>query len=253
MADSTVVALAHELAAALSRAGDPQRARGQQAYMKSAMPFHGVPVPTVRRLVRAILPRYALEDAGIWREAVGFLWRNATHREQRYAAVEVLLAPGFGAWLTPDCLPLTEELIVDGAWWDTGDALAINAVGAVLKAEPARTTPLLRRWAVDDDFWRRRTAILAQIKFKEATDEQLLADAIEPSIDDPGQATQGGTRREARFFLRKGIGWALREYSKTKPGFVIDFVRQRADRLAGLSKREALKVLLKQGVVDAVP
>ena len=253
MADSTVVALAHELAAALSRAGDPQRARGQQAYMKSAMPFHGVPVPTVRRLTRAILPRYALEDVEIWREAVGFLWRNATHREQRYAAVEVLLAPGFGAWLTLDSVPLIEEMIVDGAWWDTGDSLAINAVGAVLKADPARTAPLLRRWAEDDDFWRRRTAILAQLKFKEATDERLLADAIEPSIDDPAQATQGGTRREARFFLRKGIGWALREYSKTKPRFVIDFVRQRADRLAGLSKREALKVLLKQGVVDAVP
>lgn len=253
MADSTVVALAHELAAALSRAGDPQRARGQQAYMKSAMPFHGVSVPTVRRLVRAILPRYALEDAEIWREAVGFLWRNATHREQRYAAVEVLLAPGFGAWLTLDSVPLIEEMIVDGAWWDTGDALAINAMGAVLRTDPAHTTPLLRRWAVDDDFWRRRTAILAQLKFKEATDERLLADAIEPSIDDPAQATQGGTRREARFFLRKGIGWALREYSKTKPCFVIDFVRQRAGRLAGLSKREALKVLLKQGVVDAVP
>ncbi len=221
--------------------------------MKSAMPFHGVPVPTVRRLVRAILPRYALDDAEIWREAVGFLWRNATHREQRYAAVEVLLAPGFGAWLTLDSLPLIEEMIVDGAWWDTGDALAINAMGAVLRTDPVRAAPLLRRWAVDDDFWRRRTAILAQLKFKEATDERLLADAIEPSIDDPAQATQGGTRREARFFLRKGIGWALREYSKTKPRFVIDFVRQRADRLAGLSKREALKVLLKQGVVDAVP
>ena len=253
MADRAVLALAADVVSALERAGDPQRARGQRAYMKSAMPFHGVPVPTVRRLVGNALKRHELADEDAWQEAVRLLWRRATHREQRYAAVEVLLAPGEAGWLGPAVVPLIEELVTSGAWWDTGDALAINGMGAVLRGHAEETAPLLLRWAEDDDFWKRRTAILAQLKFKEATDEGLLCAAIEPSIDDPVQATQGGTPAQARFFLRKAIGWALREYSKTNARFVIDYVHERAGRLAPLSKREALKVLLKNGAVAAVP
>ena len=251
-ADRAVAALAADLVSALTRGGDPQRARGQRAYMKSAMPFHGVPVPTVRRLVRHALKRHALADQDAWQEAVRFLWRRATHREQRYAAVEVLLAPADAAWLAPPAIPLIKELVTTGAWWDTGDAVAINGMGAVLRSCPEKTAALLLRWAEDDNFWKRRTAILAQLKFKDATDEALLCAAIEPSIDDPAQATEGGTPAQARFFLRKAIGWALREHSRTNARFVIDYVHERAGRLAPLSKREALKVLLKNGAVAAV-
>lgn len=220
--------------------------------MKSAMPFHGVPVPTVRRLVRSALKRHELADAGVCRQAVRLLWRKATHREQRYAAVEVLLAPGHNPWLTLASVPLIEELIVSGAWWDTGDAIAINGMGAVLRHCPEPATALLWQWAEDENFWKRRTAILAQLKFKDATDEALLRTAIERSVS-PASALQGGTPRDARFFLRKAIGWALREYAKTNPQFVIDYVGANSHRLAPLSKREALKTLLKTGAVDAVP
>ena len=234
-------ALAKEIVRALERAGDPQRARQQQAYMKSAMPFHGVPMPRLRTLVRSILLRHHLEDASAWQRAILLLWRRASHREQRYAAVEVLLAPAYRGWIVAERLPLIEELVVAGAWWDTVDAIAINAVGAMLREEPSPTKPVLRRWAEDDDIWKRRTAILAQLKFKDATDERLLQDVIEPSLG------------EREFFLRKGIGWALRQYSRTSPAFVVDYVRDHADRLSPLSKREALKALLKKGVVSTVP
>lgn len=244
--------LAADIISALERAGDPQRARGQQAYMKSAMPFHGVPVPTVRRLVRSALKRHELADASVCRQAVRLLWRKATHREQRYAAVEVLLAPGHIPWLMLASVPLIEELIVSGAWWDTGDAIAINGMGAVLRHCPAPATALLLQWAEDENFWKRRTAILAQLKFKDATDETLLRTAIERSVN-PASALQGGTPRDARFFLRKAIGWALREYAKTNPQFVIDYVNANSHRLAPLSKREALKTLLKTGAVDGPP
>ena len=224
-------ALAAEVVSALQRAGDAQRARRQQAYMKSAMPFHGVPVPRTRTLVRAVVLRHPFDDASAWQRAILLLWRRATHREQRYAAIEVLLAQQYRHWLAPDRLPMIEEMVVAGAWWDYVDAIAINAVGAMLRSAAEQTEPILRRWAADADIWKRRTAILAQLKFKDATDEQLLQDLIEPSL------------REREFFLRKGIGWALREYSKTKPSFVVGYVADHADELSPLSKREALKAL----------
>ncbi len=198
--------------------------------MKSEMPFHGVRVPEVRRLTRAILPRHPLPDAEAWQRAVLLLWRKANHREERYAAIEIVLASQHRKWLAPERLPMIDELIVDGAWWDYVDAIAINGLGAMLRAHPRQTEPALRRWAGDENHWRRRAAILSQLKFKERTDLALLRACIEPSID------------AKEFFLGKAIGWALREYSKTNPEFVIDYVRDH-DRLSGLAKREALKAL----------
>ena len=209
--------------------------------MKSALPFHGVPVPRVRQLVKAILPRHPLLDADSWQAAILRLWRNATHREQRYAAIEVLSARRYAGWLTPGAWPLIEELVVVGAWWDYVDAIAPNAIGALLRSHPDESKATLLRWAKDDDIWKRRAAILAQLKFKGATDEDILRAVIEPSV---------GARE---FFLRKGIGWALRSYSYACPAFVIDYVRDNADRLSPLTKREALKALLKAGTVATVP
>ncbi len=84
--------------------------------------------------------------------------------------------------------------------------------------------------ARSDNVWKRRTAILAQLRSKHATDRKLLADVVEPSVDEP------------EFFLRKGIGWALREFSKTDPVWVIEFIATHSG-LSGLSRREALKHL----------
>jgi hypothetical protein len=97
--------------------------------------------------------------------------------------------------------------------------------------------PKLMRWASRDDLWLRRTAILAQIKFKARTDTDLLHHAIQGSIFD------------GDFFARKAIGWALREFAKTNPQWVVDYVRDHAHRLSSLSQREALRILRKQGVV----
>ena len=162
-------------------------------------------------------------------------------REERYAAVELLLHPHYLKWLTPERIDLVEELVVTGAWWDFADAIAGTGVGAMLTTYPAETALILRRWAGDDDLWKRRTAILAQLRRKKATDPELLFGVIEPSI----------ARNE--FFLRKGIGWALREYSKVEPETVVDYTTRNAARLSPLSKREGLKVLMKKGVISAIP
>ena len=199
--------------------------------MKSELPFHGVRVPEVRRLARATIRAHPLPDAHAWEETVLEVWRSATHREQRYGAIELAYAPAYRRWLRPARLPMVEEMIVTGAWWDYVDQLAAKHMGHLLASYPEDIRPVLLTWAEDTDIWRRRTSILAQLKFKADTDADLLFALIEPSL------------AEKEFFLRKAIGWALREYSKTRPEAVTDYVAANHRRLSPLSRREAMRAI----------
>jgi 3-methyladenine DNA glycosylase AlkD len=213
----------------LAAAGDAAKAPEIQAYMKSAMPFRGVPTPARTKLMRRILAAWAPRDRATWEATVRTLWDGATYREERYAAIDLCAHRSARPWHDATTVPLYEHLIVTGAWWDHVDAVAIHFVGPILRADPAGVATTIRRWAVDDDRWLRRSAIIVQNRATRSTDTHLLAEAIEHNIGD------------ADFFIRKGIGWALREYAKTDPAWVRAFV---ADHdLAPLSRREAMKHL----------
>jgi 3-methyladenine DNA glycosylase AlkD len=127
-------------------------------------------------------------------------------------------------------------MIVTGAWWDHVDELASRRVGPILRAHPTAMVALLRRWAVDDDRWRRRTAIIAQLGSKDTTDVGLLADVLTANLLDGPPVTQD-------FFIRKAVGWALRQHARTDPGWVRAFVSTNRERLSQLSYREATKHL----------
>lgn len=239
---TTEFALTATIAKELETLADPERAVQQQAYMKSTMPYAGVGAPELRKLCRDAFKAQPPPDAEAWHEAVADLWRTAEVREMRHAAIELLNVPRFKkAWLAPDAVPLIREMVETGAWWDYVDTLASNVMGDLLRRFPEQITPLLYAWAEDEHLWVRRTAILAQLKFHEATDEALLVHAIEGSLHD------------SDFFARKAIGWALRQHSRTNPKMVIDYVNEHRDVLSPLSKREAFKLLLKDGTVDSVP
>ena len=122
-----------------------------------------------------------------------------------------------------------EELIVTGAWCDLVDGIASRRLGGLLRRYPAEMGKEMLRWSRDRDMWKRRSAILCQLGFKEETDLELLYGCIRPSLD------------SNEFFLRKAIGWALRQYAWTDPDEVARYVKAHEDRLSGLSKREALK------------
>lgn len=226
------------LLAALRERSDPVRAEQQQRYMKSNLPYFGVAVPEVRRITRATSRTFRFTSADAWQAAILSIWRSAERREELYSAVELLNDPTYRAWLSPDRIDLIQELVVTGAWWDLVDGIASHATGRMLAAYRAETSTILRSWSVEEDIWLRRTAILAQLRFKTDTDRTLLVDVIEPSVE----------RQE--FFLRKAIGWALREYSKVEPEFVLDYIARNTDRLSPLTRREGLKVLAKQGRVN---
>lgn len=216
---------------ALATHADPARAEPMRVYMKSAMPFRGVPSPELKRVCRHLLPAHPIADRRAWEATVLALWDDAAYREERYAALALTGHRHYRAWQDVAALSLYDHLTVTGAWWDFVDEIAARRVGPILADDPDGAGPLLVRWARDDDIWRRRVAILAQLKAKGRTDTELLRQCIEPSLGRP------------EFFLRKGIGWALREYAKTDPNWVRTYVATHFDQLAPLSRREAVKNL----------
>ena len=132
--------------------------------MKSEMPFRGVPTPVQRRLWRDAFGAHPLATRAEWQGVVLEMWRKAAFREERYAAVWLASDRRYLGHRTPAVLPMLEEMIVTGAWWDYEDALASHPLGDVLVADPPRVSRVMRRWAADRDLWKRRAAILCQLR-----------------------------------------------------------------------------------------
>jgi 3-methyladenine DNA glycosylase AlkD len=230
MSRPLVAALRRELRAR----GDADRARAQQAYMKSEMPYYGLKLPELRAVCKHVFAAHPLQGFEQWRDASLALWRGARFREERYAAIELTGHRLYRAHQTLDALPLYEEMITSGGaarGWDFVDDVASHRVGPLLRAYPREMKKTLLAWARGDDMWKRRAAIIAQVSFKEATDTALLYACIRPSLG----------RKEP--WLRKAIGWALREHAWHDPREIARYVREHEGRLSPLSKREALKHL----------
>lgn len=219
----------------IAEVADPGRAPRMQAYMRSSMPYRGVTSVPLRALCRKVYDAHPLPDRASWESCVRTLWDDAGYREERYAAMALTSHRLYRAHQDPETLGLYRHLVVSGAWWDFVDSLASHNVGAILATHPLDVTPTMRAWAVDDDLWLRRTAILCQLQRQEATDVDLLRDTLEVNLE--------GSRFGSEFFVRKAVGWALRQHARVDPDWVRAFVARHQDRLSGLSRREALKHL----------
>jgi 3-methyladenine DNA glycosylase AlkD len=225
-AESTPLArtVLDRLTAAYRAAADPVQAAPMRAYMRDAFPFLGMKTPHRRTISREVvtgLPRPAEEDL----RAVALACWELPEREYQYFAVDWLAR--HARTLSPAFLATAETLITTKSWWDTVDALAGHVVGTIVARHP-KCVSTMDQWAGDDNLWLVRTAILHQLRFKEETDTGRLFGYC---------AAQAGHRD---FFVRKAIGWALREYAYTDPDAVRQFVRTHP-ALSGLSVREALK------------
>jgi 3-methyladenine DNA glycosylase AlkD len=214
----------------LAGLADPVAAESMQKYMKSAMPFRGVAKPVRRQLLRVAVAEHPVPDADSLRGAATELWDGARFREERYLALSLVDHPRHARMLDPSWVPLLREWIVTGAWWDFTDEIATRRIGPLLRAHPADLTPVLKEWVTDPDRWLRRTSVICQLGAGPATDITLLTDAIEANAAD------------SDFFLRKGIGWALRQHARTDPEWVRGFVAAHP-QLSPLTRREALKHL----------
>ena len=193
--------LCRALREALHENGNPEKAPGMQTYMKSEMPYLGVQTPALKAVCRKVFSAHPINAQKRWMDTILAIWRNADYREERYAAIRLGEHPAYEDFRTLEALPCYEEMIVDGAWWDYVDAIAPRLVGGLLTRYPEEMKEMMLKWAHSSDIWKRRASIICQLKFKDATDVDLLQACIEPSID------------HTEFFLRKAIPWALREYA----------------------------------------
>jgi 3-methyladenine DNA glycosylase AlkD len=205
------------------------------------MPYHGVAATPQRAIFREVFAGLRLAPADEWREAVLYLWRNAEYREERYAALWLAGDLDAVEYHTVAVLPMYEEMIVAGAWWDYVDDIATHRLPAVLLRDRAEMTREMLAWSHDENPWKRRASILCQNRLTHRTDLDLLQACIAPSL---------GSRE---FFLRKAIGWALRQYARTDAAWVERYVREHAAVMSPLSKREALKAQLRKGAINEIP
>ncbi len=222
-------ALIAAIRSGLAAAADPQRAPGMHAYMKSALPYRGVNSPVAKAIFKKAIDDCALPDAAAWADAVRRLFHEASHREEWYGALALLEHRRYRDHRTLAALPLYEELIVGGAWWDVVDDVATGPLRDLVAAQPGEMGWVMREWSVSPNLWKRRSSIICQVGRRRSIDLRLLYDCIEPNVADRD------------FFIRKAIGWALRDYAWADPGEVVRYVALNEARLSGMSRREALK------------
>jgi len=213
------------LTATYAAAADPERAAPMRAYMKDVAPFLGLTTPVRRALSRSVLeglPRPDESDC----TAIALRCWQLPEREYHYFAVDYLRRHARAC--SSAFLPVARHLVATVSWWDTVDALAAHVVGALVAAD-RKLTADMDAWIVDDDLWIARTALLHQLRYKELTDtERLFTYCLRQS-------------GHPEFFIRKAIGWCLREYARTDPAAVREFLARERGRFAPLSVREALK------------
>lgn len=218
-------ALVEQAVAGLVARRDPAKAPAMAAYVRDQFPFFGVPSPgqqAVFREIAAGLPQ-AMSDEVVTTAALE-LW-SLPEREHQYVGGRLVNRQA-SMTASAGFLPTLERLLTTKPWWDTVDTLATHAVGDLVRRHPELHSAM-DDWLVGDDMWLTRSALLHMNRWKAAADQGWLFAACLQRSAHPD------------FFVRKAIGWALREHSKVDAAAVVAFV-QNHDQLSGLSRREAL-------------
>ncbi len=232
------------LKAALAAHANADKAAPMQAYMKSTMPYLGIAAPLNSQIVKDLVREKPLADAATLADTMGGLWQEAQYREERYAAIELAQLRPHAKLVSLALLPVYENMILSGAWWDYCDDIASHGLGVLLQRWPAEMKPVLRAWARGEQMWLRRAAMLSQLNIKAEFDAVLLYETILPSL--------GASAFAKEFFVRKGMGWALRQRSYKAPEEVQAFCDEYAQQLSPLTLREALKVISKRKQLRSV-
>jgi 3-methyladenine DNA glycosylase AlkD len=215
----------------LAKLADPARAEKERAYLKSELTFLGVGVPATRRLVRESWTQNGGLDHDGLITTVDRLWGSGLH-EHRMATVELLKLAPPGA-LSVDDGPMLEHLLRTARTWAYVDSLAADVVGTLVVSSPGAWSRVLDRWASDEDFWIRRSALLSLlVPLRHARgDFERFSRYADAMLD------------EREFFIRKAIGWVLRDTSRRQPELVADWIEPRVARASGVTVREAVKHL----------
>ena len=205
--------------------GKPDVAQGQMAYMRHQFEYFGLKMPAWTALTRAIHKNRGIPQARDL-TALARLCYDDDHREMQYFAIETVQKALKKQ--PPEFINFLEELILKKSWWDTVDWLA-KLVGMHFERHPELIEPVTEHWMTSGELWLQRVCLIFQLRYKDKTDAALLFKYVR-------QVAASG-----EFFLQKGAGWALRQYSKTDPGAVRKFLDE--TRVSALTRREGSKYL----------
>ncbi|MFM9008467.1 MAG: DNA alkylation repair protein [Bacteroidota bacterium] len=214
------------LEAEFIQAANAYQAERMSAYMKNRFPFYGIMATPRREILSRFFDQYSAVHQQEWRSAVMAMW-NLPQREWQYTAQELCFK--MKRHWGEDELGFFTRMIGEKSWWDTVDFIAPSLAGEFLRKRPERIPGAIEGWMNSGNMWLRRSALIFQLKYKKATDEALLFRLC---------AQLSG---EKEFFIRKAIGWSLRQYASFNPDAVKEFVKTHP--LSALSAREALRKL----------
>ncbi len=210
------------------QAQNPEKAIGMENYMKNNFPFLGLLKLDREVIQKQIFSKFKIQSAEQLFEIVFLFWEE-DEREFQYCAIDLL--EKYKKLIDENFVGHLEILIISKSWWDTVDILASKFVAFALSNNAELRRKYFDSWKSSDNLWLKRCAIIFQLKYKSNTNTHLLSESIILNSD------------SREFFIQKAIGWALREYAKTNPDWVINFIKK--NQLKPLSRREALKHLFK--------
>ncbi|MFC1550353.1 DNA alkylation repair protein [Candidatus Neomarinimicrobiota bacterium] len=217
--------MAAYLRSEMKKAGDNAKAKGMQAYMKTDQPFYGVQAGPRRIIFRRAKKKFAIKSRTDYFELINELWCGK-YREDMYQAIEI--AEAYKVYIDDKSWEFFEILVRTATNWDTLDWIAAKLISPLI-IKNRKFEKRLIEWSKDNNLWVRRASILAHLRHKDETNTELLTILILELAS------------EKEFFIRKAIGWILREYAYTNPDWVKTFIKQNEKKLSGLSIREALK------------
>jgi 3-methyladenine DNA glycosylase AlkD len=212
----------------LDFSSDSERAVSMAKYMRNKFSFYGVPAPIRKKVVAEYIAGNGYPEFSQWLELAKTAWSEP--REVQYAMLDIWIKRK--KQIPKDAEEFLEFIITENSWWDTVDSIASSLVGQWVMAYPEKKEYIENNWLTSNNLWLQRTAIIYQLKHKEKTDLKILENAIRYSADHPD------------FFIRKAIGWVLREYSKVNQKWVEDILNKH--QLSNLSVREAMKWVNRQ-------
>ena len=213
---------------------NPEIAVQMKKYMRGQYAYFGIKAPQRSAITRTFLSEYGLPGDDQLEPIVKQCW-DQPEREFQYFAMELLVRIAKKAELCR--VDFYEYLILSKSWWDTVDYMASNLVGVHFQKFPDVIQDYTTKWMNSGNIWLQRTSLIFQLKYKQHTDLELLDRNI--------RQLEGSHE----FFINKAIGWALRQYSKTDAQWVINYVKQNQDMLDPLSQREAVKWLVRKGLI----
>lgn len=218
-----------ELAEAFEKNADTVRAAGARAYMRNKSEFYGLTSPFRRQLVKEFIAKKGYLAYEKLEEMIHFAW-DQPQREWQYTAMEI--TEKFVKKGTPELIDLAEWMITHKSWWDSVDFVAPNIAGMLFRKFPEVKMQYIENWIDSGNLWLQRSCLIHQLRYNKHTDGALLFTLCERLAGHPD------------FFIRKAIGWSLRQYSKFSPEVVLEFVND--NQLSKLSSQEALKIIRKK-------